>query len=71
LLSRLSRFLQLRLQKQIQHQYEFNRDELEYMSDAIKFLLACLDSESIYLRSDLMPLLAKVERMVHREEAKA
>lgn len=41
------------------------------MSDAIKFLLACLDSESIYLRSDLMPLLAKVERMVHREEAKA
>jgi hypothetical protein len=57
-------------QKQIQHQKEaeLNLNELELIEDSSRFLLICLDSETIYLRSDLEHLLVKVEGMVRREE---
>ena len=42
---------------------QFNKDELEYISDALGFTLACLDSDTTpYMCQEMKSLLRKVPK---------
>lgn len=57
----IARIIKANQQKQSR---QFNLEELKVISDALHFLQACLDRESVSLFKDIAVLLVKVDKMV-------